>query len=72
MKKPAIRRVGKVGQRIQQIREAKGISRSKLAKICGMAETSIHHFEAGRREPLLSSIKRIADALKVTIDELVK
>ena len=72
-RKKAIRRVkSKVGQKIKAARESRGLSQSQLASLCGMHITAISIFESGRREPLLSSVQRIADALSITIDELVK
>lgn len=59
------------GKRLKNIREFLGISQVELSKKTGFSPQNICHFEAGRREPNLSNLVRLALALKVTSDVLL-
>lgn len=56
---------------LRKTREAKGLSQAELAEKAGMQPSAISHFEAGRRAPSFDNLKRLADALNVTIDFLL-
>lgn len=56
---------------LRKTREDKGLSQSELADKAGMQPSAISHFEAGRRSPSFDNLKRLADALNVTIDYLL-
>lgn len=47
------------------------MSQADLAEKAGMQSSAISHFEAGRRSPSFDNLKRLADALNVTIDFLL-
>ena len=51
-------------------RERKGISQKDLAEIIGVAKSTYSLYESGNREPNVQTIKKIADALNVSADEL--
>lgn len=57
--------------RLRKAREAKGLSQTDLAAKAGMEPSAISHFENGRRGPSFANLRRLADALAVTIDYLV-
>ena len=57
--------------RIQEIRKSKGIKQKELAAKLGIAANTLSQYETGNREPDLETIKRIAFALEVTVDELL-
>ena len=57
--------------RIQEIRKNKGIKQKELAAKLGIAANTLSQYETGNREPDLETIKRIALALEVTVDELL-
>ena len=63
----------KVGANIQKIRKDKGLSQVELVgKIEGSIDTTnISRIEAGRTNPTLFTLYRIAEALEVKISELV-
>ena len=52
-------------------RERKVISQKDLAEIIGVAKSTYSLYESGNREPNVQTIKKIADALNVSADELL-
>lgn len=56
--------------KIEQIRKEKGVSRYRLAKLTGLDYTTIMKIERDG-EARLSSLRKIAKALGVTIQEVV-
>lgn len=62
---------GKFPEILRKTREDKGLSQAELAEKAGMQPSAISHFEAGRRSPSFENLKRLADALTVTIDYLL-
>ena len=59
-----------LGQRISDIRKAKGYSQESIAKASGIDRTYISGVESGRRNASFESILKIANALKVDLQEL--
>ena len=57
---------------LKRIRTEKGITQGQLADQVGVANTSICNYETGIREPNLDTLKKLANALDVTVDELLK
>lgn len=58
--------------RIAALRAEAGLSQSELAKICGVDETAVSHWENGASAPKGSRLPAVAKALGVTIDELYR
>lgn len=59
-----------VGKQIQKLRESKGISQQDLAAKCNFEKSNMSRLEAGRVNPTLSTLEKVANALDVTIAEL--
>ncbi len=59
------------GDRLRKVRESKGLNQAMLAEKSGLQPSAISHFELGRRSPSSDNLKRLADALSVTIDYLL-
>ena|ERR1035437_1635462 len=57
--------------RLRDERERKGLSQSELAARSGLQPSAISHFETGNRGPSFENLKKLADALSVTIDYLL-
>lgn len=57
--------------RLREIREGKGVSLRVLKKASGVAVSSLARFEAGKGDPQLSTLRRLAKALSVTVAELI-
>ncbi len=57
-------------EKIRQLRKEKGLTQKQLAEKTGIAAITIQQYEAGKYEPKLDKLRRIAAALDVTIGEL--
>lgn len=62
----------KIGQRIVELRTKKGWSQSDLARACNKDRQAIEKLENGKVNPTLYSIFELANALEVSLSELVK
>ena len=60
-----------IGESIKKAREDKGYSLNKLSMKSGIFFTTISSWEQGRAFPTIINLIPIADALGVTLDELV-
>lgn len=61
-----------VGEFLWKLREAKGISQRKLAKLAGVHEQTIAKVEAGLNQYSLPSLYKICYALGITLEQLFK
>ncbi|KPF71131.1 XRE family transcriptional regulator [Bosea sp. AAP35] len=52
-------------------REHRGLTVSALAEMAGIAQPYLSQIETGKREGTLQTMKKIADALRVKLDDLV-
>lgn len=59
-----------LGKRIRELRKAKGYSQESIARKSGIDRTYIASVEAGKRNISIDNIKKIADALNVTLHDL--
>jgi transcriptional regulator with XRE-family HTH domain len=57
----------KVGSRIRELREQKGLSLRALAEQCGLSINAISRIERDESSPTVASLHRLADALAVPI-----
>ncbi len=57
--------------RLREIREGKGVSLRALKKRSGVAVSSLARYEAGQGDPQLTTLRKIAKALDVTVAELI-
>jgi len=57
--------------RLRAIRARKGVSLRALKKASGVAVSSLARFEAGEGDPQLSTLRKLAKALNVTVAELI-
>ena len=55
----------KIGQRIKQLREAKGFSQEALGGLIDMESTSISKLENGKNSPSIYTFMKIIKALNV-------
>lgn len=56
-----------VGKRVREIREQRGLALRALAEQCGLSINAISRIERNESSPTVSSLHRLADALKVPI-----
>ena len=57
--------------RLAEVRKAKGISQERLARLSGVSRLTIARIETGITSPTIITLKKIADALCVTVGELI-
>lgn len=58
-------------ENLRTARERKGFSQKEMAERIGVAKSTYSLYESGNREPNVQTIKKIADALNVSADELL-
>ena len=55
------------------MREKKGLSQEKLARMADVANNTIIKIESGKNDnPTLDTLKKIAKALDISVDELIQ
>jgi len=62
----------KLGKNLKRIRTRKGMSQGDIYRSTGMDRAYLSSLENGKRNPTLSNIKKIAEALGVEPYELLK
>ena len=60
-----------VGTRIKELRKEKGISQKDFAELVGIKYSTYSNYENNNREPTKLQLKKIADKLDVSVDELL-
>ena len=60
------------GKVLRKLRVGKKLSQEKLAELCDLDRTYISLLERGLRQPTISTLFKIADALDLPPSELVK
>ncbi|MGD8373935.1 MAG: helix-turn-helix transcriptional regulator [Candidatus Woesebacteria bacterium] len=60
------------GKRVRELRKERGLSQVELASKVGIDRSYMGFLERGERNPSLEMIAKIAEALSVTPDELLK
>ena len=60
------------GKRLKELRNQKGLSQEKFALQIEMNRTYYASVEAGRRNVSLNNIKKIAEGLEVSLEDLFK
>jgi len=57
--------------RLREFRQRRGLSLRELKRLSGVAVSALARFEAGEGDPQLSTLRKLAKALKVTVAELI-
>ena len=58
--------------KIKHLREKKGLSQEKLARIADVSNNTIVNIESGKQKnPTIETVSKIAKALGVAIEELI-
>lgn len=66
--KPIIKRLV---MRLKRLREERGLTQEHVAKRSGVSHGYLARLEIGMHDPSLSTLAKLAKALKVTVSELV-
>lgn len=61
-----------VGDRIRILRTEKGLSQEELAHRAGVSTSHVGKLERGEKNPSLSSIEKVINALEITFEDLFK
>jgi transcriptional regulator with XRE-family HTH domain len=63
----------KLAEIVKKLREEKGLSQEKLARLADVSNNTIVNIEAGKQNnPTIETLKRVAKALEINVDELIK
>ena len=62
-----------IGKNIRRFRQEKGISQDRLSKLADLSLNTIVNIESGgNANPTIETLNKIANALGVKVDELIK
>ena len=61
-----------IGARIRHYRRLRGLYQTQLAKMAGLSRTTVARIECDANPPNITTLKRIADALAISITDLVR
>ena len=64
--------VQKFGKNMKKIREAKGMSQGDIYRATKIERAYISNLEAGKQNPTLETMEKIARALGVSVSDLTK
>ncbi len=62
----------KLGKNLKRIRTKKGITQGDIVRTLGMPKSFVSSIENGRTNPTLATIAKLAKALSVPIEDLIK
>lgn len=65
------KQLSKLGMHIRKIRESKGMSQEQLAAEAEIPYSSVNEIEGGKTNPTIASLMALAEALGVSVGELV-
>lgn len=60
-----------IGKQIKKIRESKKMAQQDLAGACNFEKSNMARLEAGKTNPTLYTLQKIADNLEISLSELV-
>jgi transcriptional regulator with XRE-family HTH domain len=61
----------RLGKRLQELREAAGLSQARLAKLVGVTRNAVSQWEANTTQPSTKRLAALARALNVAIDQIM-
>ena len=62
-----------IAKTVKRLREKVGLSQEKLARLADVSNNTLINIEAGKQDnPTIETLKRIATALNVPIEDLIK
>ena len=59
-----------IGERLYELREQRGWTQVRTAQEAGLSHATITHLETGKVEPRMPTLRKLARAFGVTVDEL--
>ena len=62
-----------IAKTVKRLREKAGLSQEKLARLADVSNNTLINIEAGKQDnPTIETLKKIATALNVPIEDLIK
>jgi len=61
----------RLGKRIAELRTEKGLTQNNIADLCDIERSNIARIEAGNTNPTYLTLLKIANALNISISELL-
>lgn len=61
-----------IGDHIRNTRKRKNMTLQQMADILGCSQQNISQYESGKRTPKLGTLRKMADALNVTVNDLME
>jgi|SRR5215813_10173463 len=66
-----MRAAQRVGKHLQRLRTSRGLTQEQLAVNVGLSQTFVTRLELGQYDPTLSTLVRLAKALRVSVTDLL-
>jgi transcriptional regulator with XRE-family HTH domain len=66
-----MRAAQRLGKQLQRVRTSRGLTQEQLAVNVGLSRTFITRLELGQYDPTLSTLVRLAKALRVSVTDLL-
>ncbi len=57
---------------IKKLRESKKMSQGKLARVSGVAQSTISYIESGQKNPSIATVLKLAKALDIDVNALIQ
>ena len=62
-----------IGKTVKKLREKLGLSQEKLARLADVSNNTVVNIEAGKQDnPTIETLKKVANALQVGVDDLIR
>jgi len=62
----------KLGKNLKRIRTKKGMSQGDIARSLNVSRGFVSNIENGKTNPTLATITRLANAIKIPVEDLLK
>ena len=66
-----MRAIQRFGKQLHRLRTHRGLTQEQLAVTAGLSRTFLTRLELGQHDPSLSTLVRVAKALRVSVTELL-
>jgi transcriptional regulator with XRE-family HTH domain len=63
---------GDLGKNLRRARERAGLTQEEVAERSGVHATEVSRMEANKRDPRVSTLKRLAEAVEVSPGDLLR
>jgi transcriptional regulator with XRE-family HTH domain len=63
---------GALGRNLRRARERAGLTQEEVAERSGVHATEVSRIEAGKRDPRISTMERLAEAVEVPPGDLLR